>query len=126
MEESSMSFWNKSKWDTRRREGDETHMAVDQKFTRVRPVEFDGCEVLAHREGGAYPLYVKQTQPGMFVSTWMINARHCREFIREMTKHPRRDVVLSIVLDTNVPGHPTISLQLQEIFIVPDEPAKKD
>lgn len=115
--------FGKTKWDTRARPADEHGPAVLQKFTRIRPVQFDGSDKLEHREGGAHPLYVKETFPGMFVSTWMINSRNAREFIREMTKHPKRDVVLSLVLDTNVPGHPTVSMQLQEIFIT-DEPKK--
>jgi len=27
------------------------------------------------------------------------------------------DVLLSLVIDTNVPGHPTVSMQLQEIKV---------
>lgn len=109
--------FNRSKFDSRVKEG-----GIVQKFTRVRPVEFEGSIKLEHRESGAYPLYVSEPKQGMFLSTWMINAKHCREFIREMTKHPKRDVVLSLVVDTNVPGHPTVSMQLQEIFITPDDP----
>lgn len=89
---------------------------IQQRFTRVRPVEFEGAQKLDHREGGAYPLFVKETAPGCYVSSWMIDARYCREFIREM-KNSGREVILSLVVDTNVPGHPTVSMQLQEIFI---------
>jgi hypothetical protein len=86
-----------------------------QRFTRVRPVQFEGTIKLEHREGGSYPLYVKEAAPGVFVSSWMINADHCRKFIKEM-RNAGREVVLSLVVDTNVPGHPTVSMQLQEIF----------
>lgn len=92
---------------------------VRQRFVRVRPVEFEGATKLEHREGGAYPLWVKETQPGAFVSSWMIDAEHCRKFIREM-KNSGRKVVLSLVVDTSVPGHPTVSMQMQEIFITKD------
>lgn len=92
---------------------------IRQRFTRVRPVEFTGTQKLEHREGGAHPLFVKETQPGMFLSSWMIDAKHCRKFIREM-KNSGREVVLTLVVDTNVPGHPTVSMQLQEIFITKD------
>ena len=92
---------------------------IKQRFTRIRPVEFEGATKLEHREGGAYPLYVAETSPGMFVSSWMINADHCRKFIKEM-RNAGREVVLSLVVDTNVPGHPTVSMQLQEIFITKD------
>ena len=89
---------------------------VRQRFTRVRPVEFEGTIKLKHREGGAYPLFVKESAPGVFVSSWMIDANRCREFIKEM-RNSGHEVVLSLVVDTNVPGHPAVSMQLQEIFI---------
>lgn len=92
---------------------------IRQRFTRVRPVEFEGAQKLEHREGGAYPLFVKEPTQGVFVSSWMIDAKHCRKFIRDM-KSSGREVVLSLVVDTNVPGHPTVSMQLQEIFITKD------
>lgn len=111
-----MGIFRKPKWDERDRGG-----GLVQKFTRVRPVAFEGTHDLEHREGGAYPLPVVETKPGIYMSSWMINARYCREFIREMTKHPKRDVALTLVVDTNVPGHPTVSMQLQEIFIIPDK-----
>jgi hypothetical protein len=107
-----------TEFDKRPRDGGK----VQQRFTRVRPVEFEGSDRLEHREGGAYPLFVKETSPGMFLSSWMIDADHCRKFIREIRNHSggKRQVVLSLVIDTNVPGHPTVSMQLQEIFITPD------
>ena len=89
---------------------------VVQRFVRVRPVEFEGSTKLEHREGGAYPLYVKESAPGVYVSSWMMNAKHCRKFIKEM-RNSGREVVLSLVVDTNVPGHPSLSMQLQEIFL---------
>ncbi len=92
---------------------------IQQRFTRVRAVEFEGTVKLEKREGGTNPLHVRETMPGVFLSSWMINADHCRKFIREM-RNSRRDVVLSLIVDTNVPGHPTVSMQLQEIFITED------
>ena len=92
---------------------------IQQRFTRIRPVEFEGSQRLEHREGGTYPLFVKESAQGVFVSSWMIDADYCRKFIREM-KNAGRKVVLSLVVDTNVPGHPTVSMQLQEIFITKD------
>ena len=92
---------------------------LQQRFERVRSLEFEGATRLEHREGGTYPLYVKESQEGVFVSSWMIDAKHCRQFMRDM-RNAGRNVVLSLVVDTNVPGHPTVSMQLQEIFLTKD------
>ena len=89
---------------------------VRQRFVRVRSVEFEGATKLERRGGGACPLHVAESAPGVFVSSWMINADHCRKFVKEM-RNAGREVVLSLVVDTNVPGHPTVSMQLQEIFL---------
>lgn len=89
---------------------------ISQRFTRVRPVAFEGTHELAHREGGNKPLPVIETKPGVFLSGWMIEAKHCQEFF-DQVKKDGRSVILSLVVDTNVPGHPTISMQLQEIFL---------
>lgn len=87
-----------------------------QRFVRIQPVPFEGTEMLAHRCGGVEPLPVKETQEGVFLSSWMIDSKICRKFMREM-RNGERGVALSLVVDTNVPGHPTVSMQLQEIFL---------
>lgn len=92
---------------------------VRQRFVRVHPIAFEGAKELQHREGGVRPLPVAESASGVFVSSWMIDAKYCRKFIKEM-KNSGRDVVLSLVVDTNVPGHPTVSMQLQEIFLTRD------
>jgi len=90
---------------------------VRQRFVRVRPVEFLGSTRLEHREGGAHPLFVAEAKPGIFTSSWMIDTVVARKFLREIKRNNKRGVVLSLVVDTNVPGHPSLSMQLQEIFI---------
>ena len=87
-----------------------------QRFERIRPIAFDGTTKLEHREGGAYPLYVKETRPGTYVSAWMIDTKVLRQFVKEMNRKGSK-VTLSLVVDTNVPGHPTVSMQLQETFV---------
>lgn len=87
-----------------------------QRFARVRCVQFEGSKPLAHREGGAHPLYVKEVQPAVYLSTWFIK----RADIMALLNDPTCDAVVSLVIDTNVPGHPTVSMQVQEIFIVQD------
>ncbi len=87
-----------------------------QRFVRVRSIEFEGTTKLEHREGGAYPLYVKEGQSGVYVSSWMMDSEQCRKFIKEM-RNAGREVVLSLVVNTNVPGHPSVSMQLQEIYL---------
>lgn len=90
-----------------------------QRFVRVQPLPFEGTEALAHRWGGNEPLPVRETEAGIFLSSWMIDSDICRKFMKEM-RNAGRNVVLSLVVDTNVPGHPTVSMQLQEIFITKD------
>lgn len=87
-----------------------------QAYTRVRNVEFVGSRKLVNREGGNFPLYVRETGPGVYLSTWMIDTLYCREFI-EKVKARGNEYVLSLVVDTNVPGHPSVSLQIQEIKV---------
>jgi len=93
---------------------------VRQRFMRIRPVEFEGATKLEHREGGAYPLYASESSPGVYVSSWMIDTAKARKFLRELRRNNKRGAVLSLVVDTNVPGHPSLSMQLQEIFIAED------
>ena len=92
---------------------------LKQRYTRIRNVEFIGSKKLEHREGGAYPLHVVEERPGVFISAWMIDAVHCHEFFRQI-KADGNTVTLSLVVDTNVPGHPTVSMQLQETFVEKD------
>jgi len=99
-------------------ESRERQDGVRQRFVRIKPVEFEGASKLEHREGGAYPLYVKEGLSGVYVSSWMIDTIKARKFMKELRKNSRRGVVLSLVVDTNVSGHPSLSMQLQEIFLV--------
>lgn len=92
---------------------------VRQRFVRVQPVEFVGSTKLEHRHGGTKPLHVAESIPGVYVSTWMIDGQHARKFMREM-RNSGRKVMLSLVVDTKVPGHPSVSMQLQEIFLTKD------
>lgn len=90
---------------------------VEQRFTRVHPMPFEGTQMLQHRWGGNQPLPVCENMSGVFLSSWLIDAEHCRKFLEQIRLTPKRGVVLSLVVDTNVPGHPTVSMQLQEIFL---------
>lgn len=104
-----------SSFSTRDRDGGK----FKQKFVRLRPIMFDGATPLSHREGGAYALPAKETAPGAFVSCWMLDSKAARDFIAEVEK-AGNNYVLSLVVDTNVPGHPTVSMQLQEILVTDD------
>lgn len=90
-----------------------------QRFVRIQPLPFEGTKMLAHRWGGIEPLPAAETQEGVFLSSWMIDSNVCRKFIKEI-KNSGSKVVLSLVVDTNVPSHPTVSMQLQEIFLTKD------
>lgn len=91
-----------------------------QRFTRVRPVAFDGSKPLAHREGGKYPLPVRETSPGVYLSGWYLE----REDIMALLNDPKCDTMLSLIIDTNVPGHPAVSMQVQEVFITNGDDSK--
>ena len=69
---------------------------------------------LEAREGGTEPLWVFEQSQGVFTSAWMIQNFRALEMIK------KKNCVLTIVIDTNVPGHPSVSLCLQPIDIIPD------
>lgn len=71
--------------------------------------------MLAKREGGTQDLPVTETSEGVFLSCWMINDK-AKKLLRERT------AVLTLVVDTNVPGHPTLSMMVQEIELIHDIP----
>jgi len=72
----------------------------------------EGMTTLHHRLGGALPLPVHETEPGVFLSCWIPS----REALRELRK---RGGLISLVVDTNVPGHPSVSMRAQVAFLVP-------
>lgn len=100
-------------FDSRDRDG------VRQRIFRLWSEQFEGSHPLHHREGGNRTLYVAEPKPGVYLSSWMLDVDGVRDFIATIQRDDNH-FVLSLVIDTNVPGHPTVSMQLQEIFIIPE------
>lgn len=75
---------------------------------------FEGSIPLANREGGMHDLWVAEMTPGVYTSCW---ATHNKDVQRAIKKN---HMVLTVVVDTNVPGHPSISLVMQPIGIIKD------
>ena len=73
---------------------------------QIAPCPFDGSTVLVNRFGGTLPLPVIETEPGVFTSAWVVNKA-------AMKKLKQRGAVLTLCVDTNVPGQPTVSLLVQ-------------
>lgn len=82
---------------------------------QVRPFEFDGTTRLEHREGGLNPLWVREISPGIYVSAWATFNKH----IRKAMKANAGKMAMTVVIDTNVPGHPSISIVLQPFEVKP-------
>lgn len=89
-----------------------------QRTLKIRPFPKmdDRQTILAKREGGAHDLPVWESQPGIFTSAWAIHQRDVRKFLKD---HNWK-AVITLVVDTNVPGHPTVSMAVQEIEVIPD------
>jgi hypothetical protein len=66
----------------------------------------------AHRDGGTKPLAVAERIPGVFASAWIVN-----KAARRIIKRPH---ALTLVIDTNVPGHPSVSLLVQPVDLLSD------
>lgn len=81
---------------------------------QVRPFEANGFTRIENREGGAHPLWVSETAPGVYCSTW---ATFNKEVRRAMKANAGR-MAMTVVIDTNVPGHPSISICLQPFAVV--------
>lgn len=73
---------------------------------QIAPLPFEGSAALVNRLGGTLPLPVIETEPGVYLSAWVINKA-------AMKKLKQRGAVLSLCVDTNVPGHPTVSMVVQ-------------
>ena len=89
-------------------------MAREQELVKLRPIPAEGMKMLHKREGGVSDLPVFETTSRVFLSCWAI---HNEKAIDLITGAAARGVgaVLQIVIDTNVPGHPTISVSVREI-----------
>jgi hypothetical protein len=83
---------------------------------QVRPFEANGFTRLENREGGTEPLWVAETSPGVYVSTWAT----FNKAVRRAMKANQCKMAMTIVVDTNVPGHPSISVCLQPFKVIPD------
>lgn len=81
---------------------------------QVRPMMFEGSTALANREGGLHDLWVHETSTGVYTSAWATHNKKVRAAIL------RKHMVLTVVVDTNVPGHPSISLVMQPVGIIKD------
>lgn len=95
----------------------------DQKQVRIRSVAVEGSIALPTREGGFDPLYVipVPNKPGVYMSAWVINKE-----AKKLFKNSRNKAVITLVCDTNVSGHPTVSMKMQEINIINDADAAED
>jgi hypothetical protein len=89
---------------------------------QVRPFPANGSTRLENREGGLNPLWVFESRAGVYTSTWAI----CNKQALAMLKKSRGKAAMTIVIDTNSPGHPTVSVVLQPIEVVPDHPDSKE
>jgi hypothetical protein len=83
---------------------------------QVRPFEANGFVRLENREGGNNPLWVFERVPGVYTSTWAT----FNKAVRKAMKANRGQMAMTIVIDTNVPGHPSISVCLQPFAVVKD------
>lgn len=81
---------------------------------QIRPFEAEGFRRIENREGGAHPLWVMETSPGVFTSTW---ATFNKSVVRAMKKN-HGQMAMTIVVDTNVPGHPSVSVCLQPFKVI--------
>lgn len=81
---------------------------------QVRPFEAEGSTRLENREGGSEPLWVIETQPGVYCSTWAI----FNKAVRRAMKANAGRMAMTLVIDTNVPGHPTVSVCLQPFTVI--------
>ena len=71
-------------------------------------------DTLANRFGGNKPLPVTETFEGIFASAW-VPTNEDLKMLRSSKK-----VAITLVVDTNVPGHPSVSLKVQRVQLIPD------
>jgi hypothetical protein len=86
---------------------------------QIRPFPAEGMTRLENREGGAHPLWTFETSPGVYTSTWAT----FNKIVRQAMRANQGKMAMTLVIDTNVPGHPSVSVVLQPFNIVPDDPA---
>jgi hypothetical protein len=86
-------------------------------LVRIEPLPVDGHKMLVNRSGGNKDLPVIESEefPGVFTSAWMIN-KNAKEFF----KSRKGLAVITLVVDTNVPGHPSVSMKMQPVQLTPD------
>jgi hypothetical protein len=99
-----------------RRASGKTNPNLPAGHVQIRPFEAEGSRRLENREGGSEPLWVLETSPGVFTSTWAT----FNKAVRRAMKANRGKMAMTVVVDTNVPGHPSISICLQPFDVVPD------
>lgn len=83
---------------------------------QVRPFEAEGSTRLENREGGSEPLWIFEMQPGVYTSTWAI----FNKAVRRAMKANAGRMAMTLVIDTNVPGHPSVSICLQPFTVIKD------
>lgn len=94
-------------------------MGIEKQMNRrramipVKPMQAEGMQMLAHRHGGTEPLPVLETSPGIFASAWAIHHKDIARLLKSGDP-----CTLQLVIDTNVPGHPSLSMKVVPIDIV--------
>lgn len=66
---------------------------------------------LVNRFGGNRPLPVTEGMAGVFASAWVPT--------KDEMKLLRRKAAVSLVVDTNVPGHPSVSIKVLPVQLTP-------
>jgi hypothetical protein len=86
---------------------DVSSLKIPPDSVQIAPVPFEQQTAeLVNRRGGTLPLPVMEATPGVFTSAWVVN-QHAMKVLK------RRGACLTVVIDTNVPGHPSISIKAQ-------------
>jgi len=86
---------------------------INDNEVQIHPIPFDGVVELEKKHGGVLPLPVRVVSKGVFVSVWVVN-RHALKVLK------KEGAVISIVINTNVEGHPEISLRAQVATLMKD------
>ena len=84
-----------------------------QGFIDVKPIPAERMVPLANRHGGKNPLPVLETSAGVYVSAWAIH----HKLIARMLKS-KQPCTLQLVVDTNVPGHPSVSMMVVPVDLM--------
>jgi hypothetical protein len=88
---------------------------IPQQLMKMNPLPIDGHVMLAHRHAGVQPLPVIETTPGVYTSAWIVD----KNAVAMIRKGP---AAITLVVDTNVPGHPGVSMKIQKITLRDDKP----